>query len=98
QTQAECEGFAAFAAALADRYKGRKIIWEIWNEPNVQTFWHKGKHNSKEFAKEYSDLVNTVAPAMVKADPSVVIAAGSLSNYWEPAYQWTEHCFRNGVL
>ena len=30
--------FARWAAAAAERYRGRRVIWEIWNEPNI-TFW-----------------------------------------------------------
>lgn len=93
------KGFAAFAAAAATHYKGEKIVFEIWNEPNVSTFWGRhGKHNTKPFADEYSALVNAVAPEMLKADPNCFIVAGSVSNYWEPSYQWTEFCFQNGVL
>ncbi len=92
-------GFAAFAAALAARYKDRNIIWEIWNEPNVRTFWRKnGVHNTPEFAQEYTDLVKATAPAMVKADPKCIVLAGSLSNYWQPSYNWTEKCFELGIL
>lgn len=98
-TPAGREGFAGFAAAAAARYKGRKVLFEIWNEPNVRTFWGShGTHNTKPFADEYSALVNTVVPAMLKADPDCFVLAGSVSNYWEPSYQWTEFCFQNGVL
>ncbi len=93
------QGFAKFAAAAATRYKGKKVIFEIWNEPNVRTFWgNHGTHNTKPFADEYSALVNAVVPEMLKADPDAFVAAGSVSNYWEPSYQWTEFCFQNGVL
>ncbi|MEX0777932.1 MAG: cellulase family glycosylhydrolase [Phycisphaeraceae bacterium] len=99
QTEEGRRGFANFAAALAERYKGKRIYWEIWNEPNVRTFWRKnGKHNSDEFAQEYTDLVKAVAPAMLKADPDCFVVAGSVSNYWEPSYQWTESCFKKGIL
>ena len=99
QTEEGRRGFAAFAAALAQRYKGKRIYWEIWNEPNVRTFWRKdGKHNTDPFAQEYTDLVKAVAPAMIKADPDCFVVAGSVSNYWEPSYQWTEFCFKKGIL
>jgi len=99
QTEAGRKGFAAFAVAATKHFSGQDVMFEIWNEPNVRTFWRKdGTHNSPEFAKEYSDLVNTVVPAMVKAVPGVFVMAGSVSNYWEPSYQWTEECFKNGVL
>lgn len=99
QTQAGREGFAAFAAAAAKHYKDHNLLWEIWNEPNVRTFWRKdGMHNSDEFAQEYTDLVKAVAPAMLEADPGAFIMAGSVSNYWQPSYEWTESCFKKGIL
>ena len=93
------QGFAKFAAAAAARYKGRKVVFEIWNEPNVRTFWGShGTHNTKPFADQYSALVNAAVPEMLKADPGAFVVAGSVSNYWEPSYQWTEFCLQNGVL
>ena len=99
QTAQGREGFAAWAAACAVHYQDHDVIWEIWNEPNVRTFWRKsGKHNSKPFADEYSALVNAVTPVMLKANPNAIVLAGSVSNYWQPSYEWTEYCFQNGVL
>lgn len=98
-TEAERKGFAAFAAAAAKHYQDQPVLWEIWNEPNVRTFWGKhGTHNTQQFADEYCALVKEVAPAMLKAVPDCFIMAGSVSNYWEPSYQWTEFCFKNGIL
>src|SRR5690606_11902021 len=58
------EAFAKFAATVVARYKGRPVIWEIWNEPNIATFWGKhGKANTMPFADEYSEFVKVVAPA-----------------------------------
>jgi hypothetical protein len=92
-------GFAAFAAAAAQRYAGRGILWEIWNEPNVRTFWRReGDHNSWAFAEEYSALVTAAAPAIRAADPQAIILAGSVSNFWEPAFQWTGSCCHHGML
>jgi hypothetical protein len=99
QTRDGREGFAKFAAAVARRYKGQNVLWEIWNEPNVRTFWRKdGKHNSDEFASEYTALVRAVVPAMLRVDQNCFVMAGSLSNYWEPSYEWTESCFKKGIL
>lgn len=33
------QAFARFAAAAAQRYRGDDIIWEIWNEPDLNYFW-----------------------------------------------------------
>jgi len=99
QTEAGRQGFAKFAAALAERYKDHDVLWEIWNEPNVRTFWRKdGQHNSDEFAEEYTALVKEVVPAMLNAAPDCFVMAGSVSNYWGPSYEWTESCFNKGIL
>ncbi len=100
-TDAGREGYARFAAALAAHYKKANVIFEVWNEPNVRTFWggqSAGTHNSREFADGYAALVNATVPAMLKANPDCFVMAGSVSNYWEPSYQWTEYCFQRGVL
>ena len=99
QTAAGRKGFAGFAAALASQYQDQNVLWEVWNEPNVRTFWRKdGKHNSEPFAAEYTALVKEVVPAMLKADPDCFVMAGSVSNYWDPSYEWTKFCFEKGIL
>lgn len=98
----EAEGraaYARFAAALAERYKDHRILWEIWNEPNTMTFWGKhGKGNSEQYATEYTALVKEAVPAMRKADPGCFLMAGSVSCLWPPSYLWTESCFKQGIL
>jgi hypothetical protein len=32
-------GFARFAAAATERYRGDDITWELWNEPDLDRFW-----------------------------------------------------------
>ena len=92
--------YAEFAGALAERYKGQGIIWEIWNEPNTMTFW--GKHgkvgNSEQYAKEYIALLTPAVKAMKKADPDCFILGGSVSNFWSKSYEWTEFAFKHGIL
>lgn len=91
--------YARYAAALAEHFKGRKILWEIWNEPNVATFWGKhGKHNTEPYAEEYVNLVKATVPAMKKADPDCFIMAGSVSGLWSASYEWQTFCFGKGVL
>lgn len=98
-TEEARKGFAAFAAAAAERYRDLDIYWEIWNEPNTMTFWGKhGKGNTPEYAAEYTALVKEVVPAILKADPDAFITAGSVSNYWSKSYEWTEYCFERGIL
>jgi len=99
QTEAGRQGFANFAAALADHYKDHAVLWEVWNEPNVRSFWrNNGQHNSEEFAEDYTALVKETAAAMLEVDPDCFVMAGSVSNYWEPSYEWTESCFKRRIL
>lgn len=98
QTEEGRKGFANFAAALAEHYKGKGIIWEIWNEPNIGSFWKKGTHNTDEFAKEYTLLVKEVVKAMQNVDPDCFVVAGSVSALWQPSMNWMEECFEQGML
>ena len=91
--------WAAFAAALAARYAGRGILWELWNEPNVCTFWGRhGTHNSHQYADEYLALVRETIPAMRAADPGCRIAVGAVSGCWSASYEWMAYIFRKGLL
>jgi hypothetical protein len=93
-------GYAKYAAALAEHYKGEPILWELWNEPNVVTFWtrHGKGHNSEQFADEYVALVKAAAPEMKKADPACFVMGGSVSGLWSASYKWQEFCFKKGIL
>jgi len=93
-------GYAAYAAALAVRYKDENIMWEIWNEPNTMTFWgkHGKKGNSEPYAIEYTNLVKAVVPAMKAANPNCIVLAGSVSNMWTESYKWMGFCFKHGML
>src|SRR6476646_4254882 len=42
--------FARWAAAAATHFKGRGVIWEVWNEPNIKQFW-KPQPSADDYAK-----------------------------------------------
>lgn len=93
------DAYATYAAKLAERYKGKKIIWELWNEPNIATFWGKhGTHNSPEYAQEYYELVKATVPLMKQADPDCKVMAGSVSGVWSASRNWMISIFKLGVL
>jgi hypothetical protein len=94
------DAYARWAAASVKHFKGRNVIWELWNEPNVG-FWHgnKGeKMNSAEFAAEYVALVKKAVPAMRAADPDCYILGGSVSCLWRDSFQWLDEAFKQGLL
>jgi hypothetical protein len=63
------QAYARFAAAAAQRYKGADIIWEIWNEPDLNYFWPP-----KADPNAYARLASTACLAMRDVAPGAKIA------------------------
>lgn len=82
--------FARFAAAAAARYKGKNVIWEIWNEPNNEQVWRPRPNPS-----EYLQLVVTAATAIRCEDQGAYILGGSVSGVDLP---FLTTCIENGML
>jgi hypothetical protein len=81
--------FARWAATAAKRYAGRRIIWEIWNEPNI-TFW-KPRPN----VQQYTALALATLKAIREADPNAIVAGPATS---EVPLPFLEEFFKSGVL
>jgi len=90
------QAFGRFAAASAAKFKGRGVVWEIWNEPDLPRFWQP-----KPNPDDYMALAKVAIPAMRQADPNATIVAPALTGL-EPKYQeaWNflERCFALGLL
>lgn len=65
--------FARWAGAAAEHFRGRGIIWEIWNEPNI-SFW-KPKPN----VAEYNALALEACRAIRQADSHATIIGPATS-------------------
>lgn len=89
-TDAGRSAFVNYARAAAERFKGRGILWEIWNEPNLGKFWQPNAN-----VKDYVKLAKLVYPALKKADPSCTVLAPALAG-WDFAF--IEEAFRLGLL
>ena len=61
-----------FLHALGSRFKDRVEYWEIWNEPNISSFWHP-KHKSSP--GEYAKLVSISSQAIHGSHPEARIVA-----------------------
>jgi hypothetical protein len=67
------QDFADFAAAVAQRYKGRIDAYQIWNEPNLAREWGNRPPN----AAEYTQMLKSAYEAIKAVDPfPVIISAG----------------------
>lgn len=81
--------FARWAAAAAERYRGRRVIWEIWNEPNI-SFW-----KPKPDVAQYNTLALATARAIRAADPQATIIGPATS---EIPLKFLENHFACGIL
>lgn len=81
--------FARWAGASAAHFRGRRIIWEIWNEPNI-SFW-----KPKPDVAQYTALALATCRAVRAADPQATIVAPGSSEF-----PWTffETMFASGIL
>jgi polysaccharide biosynthesis protein PslG len=89
QTDAGREAFARFAAAGAARFKGRGVLWELWNEPNDK-FWHP-----RPSLDDYMALAKAVFPAMRRADPGATLIAPAAAFF---DLDFLVGCFERGLL
>lgn len=81
--------FARWAGAAAAHFRGRRIVWEIWNEPNIH-FWRP-----KPDVQHYTTLALATVKAVRAADPqATIIAPGSSCFPWS----FFEELFASGIL
>jgi len=73
-TPEERKDYAAFAAAMAFRYRGQVDHWEIWNEPNIERFW-KPEPDPEAYAALYVEA----AQAIHEVNPEATIFCCSTS-------------------
>ena len=81
--------FARWAGAAAKHFAGRRIIWEIWNEPNI-SFW-----KPQPDVRQYSVLALATAKAVREADPNATIIGPATS---EVPVKFLEELFAAGML
>jgi polysaccharide biosynthesis protein PslG len=82
--------YARWAAAAAEHFRGRDVIWEIWNEPNNPQMW-KPEPN----AAQYAALALATAKAMRATDPQAcIVAPASVGFPWD----FFETVFKSGLL
>ncbi len=81
--------FARWAAAAATHFEGRRVVWEIWNEPNI-SFW-----KPKPDVAQYTALALATCRAIRAADPKATIIGPATS---EVPLPFLERFCASGVL
>ncbi len=79
--------FAEYVYQTVNRYKDQIKVWEIWNEPNIPSFWEKPD------VKAYTALVKEAYKAAKRADPTCTVIVGSTSG---PGNDWFNGIHDNG--
>jgi len=89
RTESTRRAFADWAAAAARHFAGRRVIWEIYNEPNNKMFWAP-----QPDVGEYVALALAVGRAFRAAAPNekLVGPATGLD------FPFLEACFKAGLL
>ena len=69
------DDYARFVSAAAQRYASLGVTtWEIWNEPNVSTFWYP-----RPDPEGYTALLVRASAAIQAVDPNATIISGGLA-------------------
>lgn len=87
------EGFGNFVRAAVERYNTDGAIWEIWNEPDSETFW-----NPQPSYEDYIKLVSFITPIIKKIDSDIIVVGPALSRTSEKEREWLEEAFKKGLL
>lgn len=77
-----------FVRTVVTRYKGRIQAYEIWNEPNLKTFWTGTMDQMVELTKEAAAIIHSVDPKALVVSPSVTATYGTA---------WLADFLRKGV-
>jgi len=88
------QNYANYAKAAAAHFKGKKVMYEIGNEPNIKAFWPTDQNGdgtvtiaeTRQSATQYADFAKVVVPAMRSSsgDPDVFIISAGLANRGGP--------------
>lgn len=81
--------FCTFVAAAMKHFQGRGVVWEMWNEPNID-FW-KPKPNVDDYAK----LALAVGKTIREVAPKELFVGPATS---EIDLHFLEACFKAGCL
>ena len=89
RTENTRRAFADWAAAAARHFAGRRVIWEIYNEPNNKMFWQP-----QPDVNEYIALALAVGRAFRLAAPSEKLIGPATGI----DFPFLEACFKAGLL
>jgi len=90
RTEDARQAFARWAVAAAQHFAGRRVLWEMFNEPNVSMFWPPRPN-----VDEYIALALTVGRAFRASVPNEKLIGPATSGI---DFNFLEACFKAGLL
>ena len=91
-TESERAGWQRFVGALAEHFKGRITHYEVWNEPDLSSFWKNPR------AADYVDLVRLSAEVLRKVQPDAKLIGGAIAWGMTPwSIKFLEDCMKAGL-
>jgi len=88
ETEEGLQAFNQYVKEATERYKNKGIIWEVWNEPNIQS-WSP---------KKYYDLLKQTSTTIKENDRSGYVVAPALAGLSDESLTWLEQLFQEGAL
>jgi len=90
RTEAARQAFARWAVAAAQHFGGRGVLWEVFNEPNVELFWPPRPN-----VDEYIALALAVGRSFCAHVPNEKLIGPATNGIDFP---FLESCFKGGLL
>lgn len=72
------DGFATFCAAVANRYFASNPVLEIWNEPNIPSFWRPTPS-----VGGYTTMLKKAYAAVKAVQPQLTVISAGLTLGWD---------------
>ncbi len=92
-SEEERKGWQSYVEALVEHFKDRVDHYEVWNEPDLVSFWKPGPK-----AADYVDLVRLTAEPLRKVQPGAKLIGGAIAwgmTAW--SIKFLEDCMRAGM-
>jgi hypothetical protein len=80
RTPEQRAAYGRYVQAVANQYHGPDIVYEIWNEPNLDVFWPPAPD-----ASAYAELLAEAVQAIRQVEPKAIIIMGGLANELNPS-------------
>jgi polysaccharide biosynthesis protein PslG len=81
--------WTAYVREVAERYAGRPVILQVWNEANVDGFWSGSPVEMAKLTKATFDAIADVSPRPTLVSPALVTRLPSQQKWLERFYSST---------